>query len=141
MTWYQDDDGDGYGTDTSTFACPAPAGNWVLESGDCDDTREEVHPGQQKFFGVPYQKADATDSFDYDCSAKEEPNPTLAIAPEGCGLLGTLGCGMDSGYAENNRAGPGINEWCGSTVVRGCKAKPVGCEIVERVDQPPFTCR
>jgi hypothetical protein len=141
VTWYRDEDGDGYGTDVSSFACPSPEGRWARRSRDCDDTREEVHPDQAKFFAVPYQKQDATDSFDYDCSGTEDPNPTLTLAPEDCGLLQLALCGGASGYVTNNRAGPGINAWCGSSVIRSCEPKLLVCEANERTAPSPFSCR
>ncbi len=44
--WYQDDDGDGWGTATQLEApCDAPPLGWASDPGDCDDTRAEVFPG------------------------------------------------------------------------------------------------
>lgn len=142
VLWYQDADGDGYGNSDSTmFTCPAPPGAWVLVGGDCDDAYATVHPGQNKYFGAPYQRADNTDSFDYDCSGTEEPNPDLVPDPQNCGLLSLLLCNGASGYETNNRAGPGINPWCGSTIVRACVPSAAVCMSVERTGQPPFSCR
>ncbi len=58
-TWFQDADGDGWGTDnTSTTACNAPVG-YVLHGGDCDDADPAFHPGALE--------ADCTDASDYNC--------------------------------------------------------------------------
>jgi hypothetical protein len=141
VTWYEDKDGDGFGTEESVFACPAPEGKWARVSGDCDDTRSEVNPKQTKYFGVPYQAADGTDSFDYDCDGHEEPNPTLALAPNDCGALSLALCRSSSGYASNNRMGPGIYAWCGSTLVRQCIASVLVCEMSESQTSTPFSCR
>ncbi|MCB9795588.1 MAG: hypothetical protein H6741_23035 [Alphaproteobacteria bacterium] len=44
-TWYQDADGDGYGSaDVSAESCEAPSG-FVDNASDCDDGDAEVHPG------------------------------------------------------------------------------------------------
>ncbi len=43
-TWYQDTDGDGFGSDTSTESCTPPIG-YVALDGDCDDTEDEAFPG------------------------------------------------------------------------------------------------
>jgi len=44
-TWYQDADGDGYGTDAvTTTTCDQPSG-YVDSSSDCDDSRSDVNPG------------------------------------------------------------------------------------------------
>jgi hypothetical protein len=139
--WYADRDGDGYGTTESKYTCPKPPGEWAVLSGDCDDERPDVHPDQSKYFGVPYKKPDNTDSFDYDCSGLEDPNPSLTLAPEDCGLLKLALCGSSSGYETNNRVGPGINAWCGSTTIRVCEPTLLLCQTSERLDEPPFTCR
>ncbi len=44
LTYYQDIDGDGYGSSTTQSACAAPAG-YVLQSGDCNDNAAAVNPG------------------------------------------------------------------------------------------------
>ena len=44
-TLYRDADGDGYGNPSQTqITCGSPSG-WVIQAGDCDDTRASVHPG------------------------------------------------------------------------------------------------
>jgi len=45
-TWYQDADGDGFGSPTSasTTTCDQPAG-YVLSNTDCDDANASVYPG------------------------------------------------------------------------------------------------
>ena len=50
MNWYADNDGDGYGTDASLVeACDAPATNYVLLTGDCDDANGAINPGAFEF--------------------------------------------------------------------------------------------
>lgn len=41
--WYADADGDGFGTTSASTACAQPDG-FAPETGDCDDSRPEVHP-------------------------------------------------------------------------------------------------
>ena len=43
LTWYRDEDGDGYGTDETTEACDADLG-WAPQPGDCDDAGAAVSP-------------------------------------------------------------------------------------------------
>ncbi len=58
-TWYLDTDGDGYGSDTSTWSsCEAPDG-YVALNGDCDDTSTMYHPDASE--------SDCTDPNDYNC--------------------------------------------------------------------------
>ncbi len=59
VTWYQDDDGDGYGQDHSTTsACERPSG-YAAEGGDCDDGDVSYHPGATE--------EDCADPADYNC--------------------------------------------------------------------------
>jgi len=59
-TWYADDDGDGYGSTTTTEACEQPSG-YVEDSTDCDDTADDVNPGAD-------EQCDATD---HDCDGDD----------------------------------------------------------------------
>ena len=43
-TYYQDNDGDGYGTDNTTSACSKPAG-YATQGGDCNDNNAAINPG------------------------------------------------------------------------------------------------
>jgi len=62
-TWYYDEDGDGYGTDeTSYTGCESLAG-FVMDGGDCDDSSTSIHPGMEEV---------ACDGIDNDCSDGDE---------------------------------------------------------------------
>jgi hypothetical protein len=50
VTYYQDQDGDGFGGTVSVQACAPPQG-YVLVSGDCDDTDAGVNPGATEVCG------------------------------------------------------------------------------------------
>ncbi len=65
LTWYLDEDGDGYGNPADSLllvGCNRPEG-YVLDNNDCDDTDENIHPG-----------ADETtnDGVDSDCNGEIE---------------------------------------------------------------------
>lgn len=65
-TFYQDADGDGYGTDTSTaLSCEAPTG-YVSTAGDCNDSDATVHPTATETCG---------DGVDQDCSGADSSCP------------------------------------------------------------------
>ena len=52
VTWYRDNDNDGYGGSGSTITAPEdcpPAWNYVLNSDDCDDTTSNTYPGANEF--------------------------------------------------------------------------------------------
>jgi len=59
LTWYEDVDADGYGSDdSSAAACEAPSG-FVDVGGDCDDADPAYNPGADE--------SDCTDPADYNC--------------------------------------------------------------------------
>jgi len=60
--FYPDEDGDGYGdADASVVGCDSPSGH-VEMGGDCDDTRDDIHPGADE--------SDCTDPTDYNCDGE-----------------------------------------------------------------------
>ncbi|GDX78606.1 hypothetical protein LBMAG42_04170 [Deltaproteobacteria bacterium] len=58
LTFYEDADTDGFGTDVTLVACEQPAG-YAEYSGDCDDTSAAWHPNASE--------TDCTDPNDYNC--------------------------------------------------------------------------
>ncbi|MFT5684682.1 MAG: hypothetical protein ACI8RZ_005626 [Myxococcota bacterium] len=49
LTWYEDDDGDGYGdANDATLACDQPSGH-VSDDTDCDDADSNNHPGADEY--------------------------------------------------------------------------------------------
>jgi hypothetical protein len=44
-TFYEDDDGDGFGDDDTKTGCEAPEG-YVADGGDCDDLLDSINPGE-----------------------------------------------------------------------------------------------
>jgi hypothetical protein len=147
VPWYNDMDGDGIGRyETEVVACPRPEGGpWVRKYGDCNDGDANVHPGQTAYFGKPFTLASGAESFDYDCSGAEEPNPGQARI-EACGPLANLGlCDKVTGYASGSRFGPGIDKFCGSTTLILCDAillDVLVCTFIANdVTDEPFRCR
>lgn len=63
LTWYLDEDGDGYGNPTDTLllvGCNRPEG-YVLDNTDCNDQDENKNPGEAD---------NPNDGFDNDCKAE-----------------------------------------------------------------------
>ncbi|MDP2310384.1 MAG: MopE-related protein [Pseudomonadota bacterium] len=117
-TFYADADGDGWGSraDTSEADCGVAPTGYTTESGDCDDTDAEIHPGVEDL---------DCDNVDDDCDGAVDggwrvPEDQLDIqvtinsAPEGstiCVGPGTYVTGLDfRGKAQRviGREGPGV---------------------------------
>jgi hypothetical protein len=58
-TWYDDEDGDGYGDDASAHSSCMGAPGDSVHGGDCDDDDPAFHPGAAE--------SDCTDPQDYNC--------------------------------------------------------------------------
>ena len=66
-TYYQDTDGDTYGSpDAERFGCAEEG--WVTNSRDCDDTKNFINPSRE----------DVCDGFDNDCSGVVDDGPVPA---------------------------------------------------------------
>jgi hypothetical protein len=139
VAYFADDDRDGFGrADSVHFGCAPPSSAWATVGGDCDDANAEVFPGQMDYFGVPYASRKA-DSFDYDCSGSEDPDPASAPRAPDCTALGALDC-RGSGFASTGRTGNGVNPICGSRQRVECASALLGCAATMS-DTMPVRCR
>lgn len=69
LTWYEDLDSDGFGTDNSTIiACTQPLYH-VMQGGDCDGSNNTIYPGA----------SEECDGVDNDCSGVIDDNPIDGI--------------------------------------------------------------
>ena len=143
LTWYPDDDEDGYGRSSEArTACSKPAGKWSLVGGDCRDSDDRVHPNQTMFFQEAYSLGNGLDSYDYNCANGEEGNPAQATLDGGCGiLLNLLLCGNSSGYAENAERAGAPNPLCGSKILVKCQVQGISCVAGSPQAAAPYTCR
>lgn len=146
QVFYLDRDEDGYGDDaTRAIACREPSGApWIQIGGDCNDERDEVHPGQTEFFGTGYRVPDSERvSFDYDCNGVEVSAPFQDLAPNCARLaLGDLGC-SGRGYIENSAraTAPGTNVYCGSNEQLFCVSGLLECTGQPSTIDVHFACR
>jgi len=98
LTFYEDDDGDGYGT-TAVWACTQPPGT-ALAGDDCDDTLSDVYPGA----------VEICDSVDSNCNGLIDEDPidgTLWFTDDdedgyGDPASGEMRCYAPDGYVLDN---------------------------------------
>jgi hypothetical protein len=139
VAYYADDDQDGFGrADSVRFACGLPSDAWAPLDGDCDDANPDVFPGQTSYFGVPYSGLQG-ESFDYDCSGSEDPDPAAGGRAPDCAALGALDC-RGSGFAGTGRTGSGVNPLCGSKQRIDCASALLGCAATTS-NASPAKCR
>ncbi|MFZ5477995.1 MAG: putative metal-binding motif-containing protein [Myxococcota bacterium] len=97
-TYYDDDDGDGYGDarDTTT-GCSAPSG-YVSNDDDCNDASASISPGD----------AETCNSVDDDCDGSIDEGVTVTYYDDddadgyGDARDTTTGCSLPSGYSAND---------------------------------------
>ena len=100
LVWYADLDGDRYGDPDSTAeACDQPDGH-VSDSGDCDDSAAEIHPGAAEY----------CDLIDEDCNGAVDDDALDALVwyldddGDGFGDSATMevACSGPARYVENS---------------------------------------
>ncbi|HND31796.1 MAG TPA: MopE-related protein, partial [Myxococcota bacterium] len=140
QTWYQDGDGDGYGSSgVSTTACTAPAG-YVADSSDCNDANAGISPADAEI-------CDAANT-DEDCDGLADNNDPSATGKttyyqdsdsDGYGSTTTQTvCDAGSGYVSSSgdcndssaAISPGDAEVCGDGVDNNCSGTTdEGCSV------------
>ena len=113
-TYYQDQDGDGYGnSSTSLQACSKPTG-YATRPGDCNDTNAVIYPGA----------TEVCDSLDNNCNAVVDEGVLITFYQDGDGdtygktTSTSLACSKPGGYADrggdcndsNASINPGVSE-------------------------------
>lgn len=119
VTWYADADGDGYGVDSDTLEDCAQPDGYAAAGGDCDDSDEDVSPGEVEVAGNDVdedcdgtaQQEDDTDPPDTDPPDTDLPDTGL---PETSDRLypddldtGSLGPAAEAGCGCAVGGGPG----------------------------------
>jgi hypothetical protein len=115
-TWYQDSDGDGYGSAAvSKAACSKPAGYGAVGT-DCDDANSAIHPGTQE----------VCNGKDDNCNGQTDEGVTATLFADkdgdgyGNASVSQTVCSVPGGYVSNNSdcddnnssAHPGATEAC-----------------------------
>jgi gliding motility-associated-like protein len=98
LTFYADDDGDGFGNNAVTIlACTAPVG-FVSDNTDCNDTNNTIFPGANE----------VCDGFDNDCDLDIDENGNLSFYADADGdgfgdaAVEVLGCSAPVGFVFDN---------------------------------------
>ena len=103
-TFYQDDDGDGYGQDESTTeACQVPAG-YAEYGGDCDDVASQTNPAE----------SEVCDGIDNDCDDVADEGMEIAIYIDADG----------DGFGED----PPVETACPDAVPEGYSTEGLDCD-------------
>jgi hypothetical protein len=96
--WYQDSDGDGYGSLITINNCGQPAG-YVAIGGDCNDSNADINPGMDEI----------CNGIDDNCNGQTDEGLALAyyfqdLDGDGYGNAGVnvLTCAAPAGYVTNN---------------------------------------
>ena len=104
-TFYADDDGDGFGDDSSTYsACDTPTG-YVSDNDDCDDSDSAVNPDADEICDDIDNDCDG-DIDDDDASVDTSTGDTFYADDDGDGYgdasSTTMACEVPADYADND---------------------------------------
>ncbi|MFK8004587.1 MAG: MopE-related protein [Polyangiales bacterium] len=96
ITYYVDDDRDGYGTRPAVF-CADPGEEYAAVSGDCDDTTSSVNP----------MATEVCDGVDNDCNLAIDEGNICACPGVNYGGHNYLFCERDRGWTGSRGSCPG----------------------------------
>ncbi len=129
-TWYLDEDGDGFGLDSSTTrACSQPSG-YTDQGGDCDDGDDTVNPAAD----------DLCDGIDNDCDGIED-NTAWHPDSDGDGFgdpdITEYGCDAPDGYVLDGSdcddhepaVNPDAEEICEDGIDNDCDDMDASCPL------------
>ena len=121
LTWYLDEDGDGYGG-AAVQQCDPPA-RYADNGADCDDGDAATHPGAEE----------RSDGVDNDCDGAIDEGSSggdalsISLDWDGAGLSVTLSGGAAATYELGMaETGSGASGWYGETCIAG--PEPGGVE-------------
>ncbi len=117
VTYYQDNDGDGYGSGITTQACSKPAGYVAVLNGDCNDANAAIHPGATEI----------CNGLDDNCNGQTDEGlafttyyQDLDLDGYGNPAVSKSACSQPAGYVldhtdclDTNASVPGPIELCG----------------------------
>ena len=124
-TWYQDSDGDGYGSTIAALFCDQPSG-YAANSTDCNDSAAAISPAAQEICDSLNTDEDCDGTADNnDSSASASGKTTWYLDSDGDGYGATTGasfCDAPSGYVSTSTdcndsvaaINPGAQEVCDS---------------------------
>jgi hypothetical protein len=122
LTWYEDDDGDGFGDARSTTESCTPPKGYEADDTDCDDTDADIFPGA----------TEVCDGADQDCDGSVDEEAADALTSwadadgDGYGDAGdeVVQCTIPAGYVADDQD-------CDDT---RADVSPAGTEVCDGVD-------
>ena len=144
ITWYTDNDGDGYGDPNySTASCSQPPG-YVDNALDCDDVFSEISPDADEY----------CDGLDNNCDGTVDEDTALDSLVfyidgdadgYGTGDTTAVACSAPSGYSDNASdcddadasVNPGGIEVCGDSLDNDCSGDADGSDASDALTQYP----
>ena len=121
VNYYNDADGDGYGTGIATNLCSNPGAGFVTTDGDCDDTNNTIFPGATEICNI----------LDDDCDAQIDEDLPLFTW-----FIDSDGDGIGTGnYSESCAFWAGYATIGGDCNDNDATISPVANEICNNIDE------
>jgi hypothetical protein len=138
ISWYDDDDGDGWGDDAVRYDGCSPPSGYVAQGGDCDDGDAAISPGATErcsTAGVDddcdgaTDESDAADATTWYTDADGDGYGETSTATPACtqpsGAVVTAGDCDDS----TTDVHPGQDEVCGNAIDEDCDGAAITCQV------------
>jgi len=129
--YFQDLDGDGFGSDITIQVCGEPHLAFSPVGGDCDDSNSDAFPGQEEYFIEP--RSDGTHDYDCDGAITRQFNVGDYIGVSGCAGESGVCDPTGSMYLEE------LVECGSSFVAMGCAYLVTSCRMMSQ--GVPQRCR
>jgi hypothetical protein len=115
--YYNDTDGDGYGSGTATNACQSPGATYVTNNTDCLPTNAGAYPGALEICGNAIDE----DCNDYDLTCggagPENAAAVLSIGQFGTGVQANTTVNFGTAVSTSQSPGAGLDKWYQFTAV------------------------
>jgi hypothetical protein len=142
LTWYEDEDRDGYGhADSARTQCLPPTDEWVLDGTDCDDASPDTHPGADE----------RCNGLDDDCDGTADDPPVVDtpgwyadVDGDGFGDDTRTACVAADGFVDvagdcddgDAAVHPAADEVCNDRVDNDCDGGPGDCTWERSIYMP-----
>jgi len=117
VNYYNDTDGDGYGSGTATNACQSPGATYVTNNTDCLPTNAGAYPGALEICGNAIDE-DCND-YDLTCGGAGPENAVavLSIGQFGTGVQANTTVNFGTAVSTSQSPGSGLDKWYQFTAV------------------------
>ncbi len=112
VNYYNDLDGDGFGSGLALNLCSNPGVGYVISNGDCDDNNASINPGTSEICGNSIDEdCNGTDLPCYTTGTPGAPIPVPGVTQYGTGVQSNISFNLAGGGNSIESPGAGNDRW------------------------------